>query len=56
MYDKVLNFGLGEELDQLRATVRRFAQDRIAPIISGRRWGRSACSASPPIRISAAPA
>jgi isovaleryl-CoA dehydrogenase len=32
MYDKVLNFGLGEELDQLRDTVRRFAQDRIAPI------------------------
>jgi len=32
MYDHVLNFGLGEELDQLRSLVRRFAQEKIAPI------------------------
>ena len=31
MYDHVMNFGLGEEIDALRETVRRFAQDRIAP-------------------------
>jgi isovaleryl-CoA dehydrogenase len=32
MYDRTLNFGLGEDLDSLRDLVRRFAQDRIAPI------------------------
>ncbi|CAN7291434.1 isovaleryl-CoA dehydrogenase [Aminobacter sp. LjRoot7] len=32
MYDKTLNFGLGEDIDSLREMVRRFAQDRIAPI------------------------
>ena len=31
MYERTLNFGLGDELDSLRDTVRRFAQDRIAP-------------------------
>ncbi|SFI64195.1 isovaleryl-CoA dehydrogenase [Aerobium aerolatum] len=32
MYDHVMNFGLGEDIDALRDTVRRFAQERIAPI------------------------
>lgn len=32
MYDKTLNFGLGEDIDRLREMVRRFAQERIAPI------------------------
>ncbi len=32
MYDKVLSFGQGEEIDALRDMVRRFAQDRIAPL------------------------
>jgi isovaleryl-CoA dehydrogenase len=32
MYDRTLNFGLGEDLDGLRDLVRRFAQERIAPI------------------------
>ncbi len=32
MYEKVLNFGQGEEIDALRDMVRRFAQDRIAPL------------------------
>jgi isovaleryl-CoA dehydrogenase len=32
MYDRTLNFGLGEDIDGLRDLVRRFAQDRIAPI------------------------
>jgi isovaleryl-CoA dehydrogenase len=32
MYDRTLNFGLGEDIDSLRDLVRRFAQDRIAPI------------------------
>ena len=32
MYDHAMSFGLGEEIDALRDTVRRFAQDRIAPI------------------------
>lgn len=31
MYDRVMNFGLGEDIDALRDTVRRFAQERIAP-------------------------
>ena len=32
MYLNTLDFGLGEDIDALRDTVRRFAQDRIAPI------------------------
>jgi isovaleryl-CoA dehydrogenase len=32
MYDQVMSFGLGEEIDALRDTVRRFAAERIAPI------------------------
>ena len=32
MYNHAMNFGLGEEIDALRDTVRRFAQDRIAPV------------------------
>src|SRR5690606_878619 len=32
MYDHVMNFGLGEDIDALRDMVRRFAQDRIAPL------------------------
>jgi isovaleryl-CoA dehydrogenase len=32
MYDRTLNFGLGEDIDSLRDLVRRFAQDKIAPI------------------------
>jgi isovaleryl-CoA dehydrogenase len=32
MFDSGMNFGLGEEIDQLRETVRRFARDRIAPV------------------------
>ncbi|MGY6707461.1 MAG: acyl-CoA dehydrogenase family protein, partial [Rhizobiaceae bacterium] len=32
MYDKAMNFGLGEEVDALRDTVRRFAADEIAPL------------------------
>jgi isovaleryl-CoA dehydrogenase len=31
MYNNTLNFALGEEIDQLRDVVRRFAQERIAP-------------------------
>ena len=31
MFDAVMNFGLGEEIDTLRETVRRFAVDEIAP-------------------------
>ena len=31
MFDAVMNFGLGEEIDALRETVRRFAIDEIAP-------------------------
>ena len=31
MYDRTLNFGLGEDIDSLREMVRRFAQERIAP-------------------------
>lgn len=31
MYDDVLGFGLGEEIDALRDMVRRFAADEIAP-------------------------
>ena len=32
MYDKAMNFGLGEDVDALRETVRRFTADEIAPI------------------------
>lgn len=32
MYAAEMSFGLGDEIDALRATVRRFAQERIAPI------------------------
>ncbi|MCO5146443.1 MAG: isovaleryl-CoA dehydrogenase [Aquamicrobium sp.] len=32
MYDRAMNFGLGEDIDALRDTVRRFAGERIAPI------------------------
>ncbi|TIW20268.1 MAG: isovaleryl-CoA dehydrogenase [Mesorhizobium sp.] len=32
MYTNTLNFGLDPEIEALRDTVRRFAQDRIAPI------------------------
>ncbi|MDI6026473.1 isovaleryl-CoA dehydrogenase [Corticibacterium sp. UT-5YL-CI-8] len=31
MYDRTLNFGLGEDIDSLREMVRRFAAERIAP-------------------------
>ena len=31
MFDAVMNFGLGEEIDALRETVRRFAVDEIVP-------------------------
>ncbi len=31
MYEKALNFGLGEDVDALREMVRRFAADEIAP-------------------------
>jgi isovaleryl-CoA dehydrogenase len=31
MYTHSMQFGLGEEIDQLRDTVQRFAQERIAP-------------------------
>jgi isovaleryl-CoA dehydrogenase len=32
MYDQVMSFGLGEEIEALRDTVRRFAAERIAPL------------------------
>jgi isovaleryl-CoA dehydrogenase len=32
MYDQTMKFGHGEDIDALRETVRRFAQDRIAPV------------------------
>jgi len=32
MYDRVMSFGLGEEIDALREMVRRFAQAEIAPL------------------------
>ena len=32
MYDQVMNFGLGEDIDALRDMVRRFAQEKIAPL------------------------
>jgi len=31
MYNNTIDFGLGEDVDALRETVRRFAQERIAP-------------------------
>jgi isovaleryl-CoA dehydrogenase len=35
MYLNTLDFGQGEEIDSLRDTVRRFAQERIAPLAAG---------------------
>lgn len=32
MYEHEMNFGLGEDIDQLRDMVRRFAQEKIAPV------------------------
>ena len=32
MFDKTMNFGLGEDVDALRETVRRFAAGELAPI------------------------
>ena len=32
MYNHAMNFGLGEDIDALRDTVHRFAQEKIAPI------------------------
>lgn len=32
MFSTGMNFGLGEDVDQLRETVRRFSQERIAPL------------------------
>jgi len=32
MYSNTLDFGLGEDIDALRDTVRRFAQEKIAPL------------------------
>jgi isovaleryl-CoA dehydrogenase len=52
-----MNFGLGEEIDALRETVARFAQDKLAPLAAEidrdndiprdlwRRWASLACSA-----------
>ncbi|MGG9999700.1 isovaleryl-CoA dehydrogenase [Pseudovibrio ascidiaceicola] len=31
MFDAVINFGLGEDIDALRETIRRWAQDKLAP-------------------------
>ena len=31
MFDNVMNFNLGEEIDALRDTVHRFVRDEIAP-------------------------
>ncbi|MEO0762855.1 MAG: acyl-CoA dehydrogenase family protein, partial [Pseudomonadota bacterium] len=35
MFDATMDFGLGEEIDALRDSVRRFAAERIAPIAAG---------------------
>ncbi len=35
MYDRTMRFGLGEEIEALRETVRRFAADEIAPRAAG---------------------
>ncbi|MEM6942274.1 MAG: acyl-CoA dehydrogenase family protein, partial [Pseudomonadota bacterium] len=32
MFDATMNFGLGEDVEALRETVRRFASERIAPL------------------------
>ena len=32
MFDQVLNFNLGEDIDALRETVRRWSQERLAPL------------------------
>ena len=44
MFDASMNFGLGEEIDALRETVRRFATDEIAP----RAAEIDACNQFPP--------
>jgi len=31
VFDAVMNFGLGEDIDALRETIRRWAQDKLAP-------------------------
>ena len=64
---RAFNFDLGETADAIRETVRDFAQDKIAPradeidrtqpvsrAICGRRWARSACTASRSRRSTAA--
>ena len=68
MFDGGLSFPLGEEIDVLRDTVRRFAAEKIAPRAAeidrdntsratcGRSSARWACSASRPRRATAAPA
>ena len=69
MYAGGLNFALGEEIEALRDSVRRFAGERIAPLAAeidrnnsfpdaslAGDWAISACSASPPMRTMAAPA
>ena len=35
MYLNTLDFGQGEEIDSLREMVRRFAQEKIAPLAAG---------------------
>lgn len=32
MFDRTMGFGLGDDIDSLRQTVHRFAQERIAPV------------------------
>ena len=32
MFDHVMNFHHGEEIDAIRSTVRRWAQERLAPL------------------------
>ena len=32
MYDKTLNFGFNQDLNQLKDTVYKFAQNEIAPL------------------------
>ena len=35
MYDKTLNFGFNQDLNQLKDTVYKFAQNEIAPLAKG---------------------
>jgi isovaleryl-CoA dehydrogenase len=35
MFSSGMNFGLGEEIDALRETVARWAQDKLAPLAAG---------------------